>query len=105
MECRIKTPPMKPKNRILATVQLTVVFLLLSFSAISQTELSGIVLQKNGTPIYGANVYLEGTYDGTTTNEKGGFSFMTSETGTQTLVISFVSFETLRISKPISEML
>ena len=104
MKCRIKTPPMKPKNRILATVQLTVVFLLLSFSAISQTELSGIVLQKNGTPIYGANVYLEGTYDGTTTNEKGGFSFMTSETGTQTLVISFVSFETLRISKPISEM-
>lgn len=104
MKCRIKTPPMKPKNRILATVQLTVVFLLLSFSAISQTELSGIVLQKNGTPIYGANVYLEGTYDGTTTNEKGGFSFVTSETGTQTLVISFVSFETLRISKPISEM-
>ena len=94
---------MKLKKAKLTHFQL-IIFILFSLSAISQTEISGIVLQKNGTPIPGANVYLEGTYDGTTTNNQGKFSFTTSESNIQTLVVSFVSFETFRISKNVSEM-
>ncbi|MGY0408602.1 MAG: carboxypeptidase-like regulatory domain-containing protein, partial [Polaribacter sp.] len=60
----------------------------------SQTIISGKLTTKKGAIIEGANVYLDGTYDGTSTNEKGEFSFKTEEKGTQTLVISFVSFET-----------
>ncbi|MCI2230074.1 TonB-dependent receptor [Polaribacter sp. MSW13] len=64
------------------------------FSLIAQNTISGKVTDTKNNPILGANVYLDGTYDGTSTNEKGEFSFTTSEKGTQTLVISFVSFET-----------
>ncbi|MCG1035632.1 TonB-dependent receptor [Polaribacter sargassicola] len=74
-----------------------ILFILLTFCQISlfaQTTISGKVTDAKNNPINGANVYLDGTYDGTSTNDKGEFSFSTSEKGTQTLVISFVSFET-----------
>ena len=95
---------MKPQNIKMYNLNFVLLFFCLSFSAISQTEISGIVTQKNGTPIPGANVYLEGTYDGTTTDSNGNFSFTTSETNQQTLVVSFVSFETFRIAKDVSEL-
>ncbi len=59
-----------------------------------QTIISGKVRDVKGNPIEGANVYLEGTYDGASTDVKGNFSFETTETGTQNLIVSMVSFET-----------
>lgn len=64
------------------------------FSLTAQTTISGKVTDSNQQPIEGASVYLDGTYDGTSTNERGEFSFFTSEKGTQTIAISFISFET-----------
>lgn len=60
---------------------------------IAQTTISGTITDKKGNPILGANVYLDGTYDGSSSNEKGIFSFKTSEKGSQTLIVSFISFE------------
>ena len=62
--------------------------------AFSQTTISGKVIDTKGEPIIGANVYLDGTYDGDTTDENGAFNFSTEETGTQALIISFLSYET-----------
>ncbi|MBV1924159.1 MAG: carboxypeptidase-like regulatory domain-containing protein, partial [Flavobacteriaceae bacterium] len=70
----------------------------------SQTTISGKVTEPNGTPILGANVYLEGTYDGASSDIDGNFSFETSETGTQTLMVSFVSFETFTMVASVSEL-
>lgn len=64
------------------------------FSLIAQTTVSGKVTDNKGEPIIGANVYLDGTYDGSSTNEKGEFSFSTNEKGVQTLKVSFISYET-----------
>ncbi|MGX1929297.1 TonB-dependent receptor [Flagellimonas sp. 2504JD4-2] len=58
-----------------------------------QTTISGTVTDAKDNPIIGANVYLEGTYDGASTTENGKFSFETTEMGTQTLVISMLSFD------------
>ncbi|MFD1063531.1 TonB-dependent receptor domain-containing protein [Winogradskyella litorisediminis] len=60
----------------------------------AQTTISGKVTDAKGQIIAGANVYLDGTYDGATTMEDGKFSFTTDEVGTQTLMISFLSYET-----------
>jgi len=68
-----------------------VMFLVWSSSA--QTEISGNVTDKSGNPIEGANVYLEGTYDGASTDLNGKFVFETFEEGTQTLVISALAYE------------
>ncbi|MDT7827886.1 TonB-dependent receptor [Pricia sp. S334] len=58
-----------------------------------QTPISGKVSDSSDNPIPGANVYLEGTYDGTSTGSDGSFAFETSETGSQTLVISMLGFQ------------
>ena len=73
---------------------LSILFIAIQFSLIAQTTISGKVTDAQKQPIIGASVYLDGTYDGTSTNEKGEFSFSTSEKETQTLVISFISFDT-----------
>ncbi|WP_298506966.1 TonB-dependent receptor [uncultured Maribacter sp.] len=59
-----------------------------------QTLISGKVTNSKGSPIAGANVYLEGTYDGASTEANGTFSFETAEKGSQTLIISMLSYDT-----------
>ncbi|QIE58134.1 TonB-dependent receptor [Rasiella rasia] len=78
--------------------------LLLPLLAFAQSEVSGTVTQKNGAPIFGANVYLEGTYDGASTDENGTFSFTTSETGIQTLVISYVTYEPFMMAADVTQL-
>ncbi|MGB0982072.1 MAG: TonB-dependent receptor [Winogradskyella sp.] len=70
----------------------------------AQTIISGKVVDSKNTPIMGANVYLEGTYDGATSDESGKFSFKTDQNGTQTLIISFLAFETKTITGNISKL-
>ena len=69
-----------------------------SSAVIAQYEISGMVTDKKQQPIAGANIYLKGTYDGAISDENGRFNFTSEETGMQTLVISFLSFETKEIS-------
>ena len=72
-------------------------FTILSFS---QSTISGKIIDVKNNPISNANVYLDGTYDGATSNALGEFSFSTSSTGSQILVVSALTFETLKM--PIS---
>ena len=84
----------------------SLLFLFTFFSLVgfAQTQISGTITQKNGTPIVGANIYLEGTYDGASSDDQGRFSFTTDETGIQTLVASFVSFEPMYMAADVSQM-
>ena len=72
---------------------ITLVFLIYN-TIVAQTTINGEVVDTKGQPILGANVYLLGTYDGATTLEDGRFLFSTEETGSQTLVVSYLSYET-----------
>jgi len=74
----------------------TITFLLLTAFTFAQNTISGKVLDQKGKPIPGANIYLDGTYDGATSSETGEFSFETTTTGNQTLVISFLLYETFK---------
>ena len=91
-------------NQLTANIILSILCVLMPFASFSQTTITGVVTEKNGTPILGANVYLDGTYDGTSSNELGGFSFETFEKGEQTLIISFLSFENFTMTANVSEM-
>lgn len=71
---------------------------------LAQTTISGTVMDNKGMPVFGANVYLEGAYDGSTTEVNGNFSFETTETGTQVLIISYVSFEPFKFVDDVTEM-
>ncbi|MBD3862443.1 TonB-dependent receptor [Olleya marilimosa] len=82
----------------------TLLILLVSLITQAQTTISGTVIDTNKQPILGANVYLKGTYDGASTLADGSFSFTTSNTGQQSLVISFVSFETITLTKQVTDL-
>lgn len=62
------------------------------FSALGQTTISGVVTDAGKNPISGANVFINGTYDGSTTLDDGSFSFSTTAAGEQVLVVSYVSY-------------
>ncbi|MDO7173957.1 TonB-dependent receptor [Mariniflexile sp. AS56] len=83
---------------------ITSLVILLSLNLSAQTTINGKVTDAKGMPIPGANIYLEGTYDGSTSGENGTFSFITTQTGTQTLIVSFMSFETFTMLGAISYM-
>jgi len=73
----------------------TILIGLAGLQANSQSTISGVVSGKDGS-LPGASVYLEGTYDGTSTNDKGEFSFKTSRTGKVILTVSFIGFESFK---------
>jgi len=72
-------------------------------SLLAQHEISGIIIDKKQQPIVGANIYIKGTYDGAVSDKNGQFVFTSEKTGTQILVISFLSFETKEISGEIND--
>ena len=77
---------------------------LISFQLSAQTTITGKVFNTKNEPIAGANVYLEGTYDGSTSDADGSFLFETSDKGMQTLVVSFLSYETFTMVGDVSHM-
>lgn len=70
----------------------------------AQTTITGTILDNHGVPIYGANIYLEGTYDGATSDDQGHFEFTTDEKGEQTLVVSFIAFQTYSLKAEVNKM-
>lgn len=74
----------------------TYTILLFASAVFAQSTISGKTVDKKGKPIAGANIYIEGTYDGATTDENGQFLFTTTAVGQQTLAASFLVYETTR---------
>ncbi|MBP8157939.1 MAG: TonB-dependent receptor, partial [Flavobacterium sp.] len=75
----------------------TLVFFLVAFASNAQQIVSGTVLDEKSKPIAGANIFIDGTYDGGSSDENGNFKFTTTAIGNQILVISFLTYETLKV--------
>lgn len=84
---------------------LTITLFFYSLIMVAQATISGTVTDKKNNPIEGANIYLEGTYDGASSDKNGKFSFETSETGTQNLIVSMISFDTYMQAGDISYLM
>lgn len=67
--------------------------LLISPLAYAQKTVSGKITDKKENALPGANVFLKGTYDGTTTDAKGVFTFQTNEKDTATLAVTYIGYE------------
>jgi len=72
---------------------LFLVFSLVTLNAYSQTTISGTVRQQNGGILPGVNIYLQGTYDGVSSDTSGCFSFKTSKTGKFVVMATFIGYE------------
>jgi hypothetical protein len=84
----------KMKTKLLL---LTYFFLLQSF-AFGQTQLSGKVVDEKGIALPGVNVFLKGSYDGTTSKIDGSFDFETSIEGYQILVFQFMGYKSYQLT-------
>lgn len=60
----------------------------------AQTIISGKILDDKNKPITGANVFIEGSYNGSLSKDDGSFEFKTSLKGNQMLVVSFLTYFT-----------
>jgi len=89
--CLIKT-----KDDMKTKLFFTLSFLFFTALIFAQNTISGKVVDQKGKPVAGANIYIDGTYDGATSSETGEFSFETAETGNKFLVVSFLLFETFK---------
>nr|WP_319266953.1 TonB-dependent receptor [uncultured Draconibacterium sp.] len=74
--------------------RLFILFQFLILFAHAQVKISGVVVSETGSPLSGVNIFIQGTYDGTTSDSLGVFSFKTDASGEQTLIASCVGFET-----------
>lgn len=72
---------------------LNIFLLFFSIVTFSQTTITGKVIDVKGKPLSGVNVFIDGTYDGATTDDKGDFSFETSEKGNKILIATFLNYE------------
>ena len=87
-------------SRIILSVAF--IFSLVSLSA--QTTIAGQVIEKPGLPIIGANIFIDGSYDGAVSDETGYFTFTTELTGEQTLSVSYLGYESKSITSDITAM-
>ncbi len=79
---------------MLQKILITATFVLCSvFVAAQPLSISGTVHDEEGTAIIGANIFLEGTYDGASTDIDGKFSFRTEERGKWMLKVSYIGFQ------------
>jgi len=74
---------------------LPVLFILCGLqSAIGQTKISGKITDTKKQSIPGVNIRIEDSYDGTSSDANGNYSFVANDTGEVTIVASFIGFET-----------
>ncbi|MBN2570931.1 MAG: carboxypeptidase-like regulatory domain-containing protein, partial [Ignavibacteriales bacterium] len=68
--------------------------LLVSQNIFSQTRITGKVSDENNSPLIGANVFIQDTYDGTSTKEDGSFIFSTDEKSENAfLIVSYIGYK------------
>lgn len=70
----------------------TLTFLLLVSELSAQVVISGKVLDQKQMPLPGANVFFQGSYDGTTADSLGIFSLKSKLKGIQTLSVTFIGY-------------
>ena len=79
-------------------------FIIASTALYSQGHyISGKISDSFNSPLYGANVILKGTYQGSTTDSTGYYKIDNLEPGKYTLMVSYIGYKSSEISLYISE--
>ncbi|MEK9613353.1 MAG: carboxypeptidase-like regulatory domain-containing protein [Flavobacteriaceae bacterium] len=69
-------------------------FLLFSISLMAQQQITGRVVDSEGVPLYGANIIIENTTQGTTSDQSGIFNIQNNQNLPVNLVVSYIGFKT-----------
>lgn len=69
------------------------VLLLMLKVAAAQTKLDGLIKDNKNNPVANASVSVKDSYDGSTTDAAGRFSFTTADKGEQTIIVSAIGYK------------
>lgn len=86
-------------NRFFLTAILFVLLLIcncFSQSGLTDTKIYGVVSGSENKQIFGANIVIEGTIEGATTDSSGYYEFETSKDGKQTLIFTAIGYNEIR---------
>ena len=62
-------------------------------AAVAQVTIKGVVKDNKNTPVPGASITIKDSYDGTTTDSTGHYSFKTYEKGQQVLLVTSIGYK------------
>ena len=88
----------QPRPWLLGLLLLLLLQTLATAALAQTTQLTGRVVDKSGAGLPGATVVVKGTTNGTTTDERGGFTLKNVEPGAVALTISFVGYTTRQVA-------
>lgn len=71
--------------------------LMLLVCASAQSQIKGLVTDSEGKPLPFVNVFIENTYNATTTNESGRYELPVTTTGNYTVVYQLLGYKTKKI--------
>ena len=75
------------------------IFIIIFYSSISycQNIIKGKVIDEDKRPVFGVNVFIQGTIDGTSTDENGIFSFKTKYSGNVLLLFKHITMNDVEL--------
>ena len=73
--------------------QFTILLTFFAYSVFAQTKISGLVKGESGEVIPGANIFIQDSYDGISSDVEGRFSFTSDEKGSKILLATFVGYK------------
>jgi len=79
------------KKAMKTWIAITLIFL--SVGAAAQTKISGHIKDNKGKPIPSVSITLKDSYDGAITDSLGNFNFITRETGSHTIEVSNLEYD------------
>jgi len=75
------------------TLLLSISLLFTYCTGLSQTIISGKIVDQKGAGIPGVNIFIKGTYDGASSDDTGMFSFQTADAGQMTVVVQALGYQ------------
>ncbi len=71
-------------------------FIMMWNYSFAQTKITGKITDQKRQSIPGVNIHIEDSYDGTSSDVNGNYSFTAADTGEVTIVASIIGFESVR---------
>lgn len=72
------------------------ILLFLLFTAVVSAQIKGTVTDNDGVALPAVSIYIENTYNGTSSNEQGSYEINLKTAGTYTIIFQYLGYKTLK---------
>ena len=94
---------MNRKSKTFLIVTTICLVMVRSLDASTLHFISGVVTDNRSNPLYGANVVLQNTFQGSTTDSLGFYKIENLDVGKYTIMVSYIGYKTKKLGVYISE--